>query len=187
MCRADVTGRMLRLHLERPVAECGLSLILDGVRFGLSWKSDDNFVEARSMAMRAGPTDLEAVGWRWLGSRFGCWGQSIKMVGHRIAAYEVLAFSRLTVVTLLVVRGLWRGELKAMWRNGPGVRWCARFSSGQQYLRGHRTAALTLSLFYIWFHVADGDYAACCCVLKGTIGVAPGLRDCGGFVGSWWL
>ena len=67
--------------------------------------------------MKSTPTDLEAVGLALAGFTFWVLADtSIKMVGSsKLPAYEVLAFLGLSIAVLLILRGLWRGDVKAVW------------------------------------------------------------------------
>ena len=67
--------------------------------------------------MASSPTDLEAVGLALAG--FTCWvlaDTSVKIAGNsNLPAYEILAFLGLSITAVLVVRGLFRREVKAVW------------------------------------------------------------------------
>jgi drug/metabolite transporter (DMT)-like permease len=71
--------------------------------------------------MASSVSDIEAVGFAVAG--FTCWvlaDTSIKMVGaSNLPAYEVLAFLGLFIMLLLLLRGLWRREVKAVWPRCP--------------------------------------------------------------------
>jgi len=64
---------------------------------------------------------LEAVGLAVAGFTFWVLADtSIKLVaGYKLPAYEVLAFLGLCVVGILVIRGFWRRDLKAVWPKRP--------------------------------------------------------------------
>lgn len=102
--------------------------------------------------MASSISDLEAVGFAVTG--FTCWvltDTSIKMVGaSKLPAYEVLAFLGLFIVALLLLRGLWRHEVKAVWPKRPKrqlVRSCLDLANNICVVIALRH--LPLTLFYI--------------------------------------
>ena len=137
--------------------------------------------------MRAGPTDLEAVGLALAGFTFWVLADtSIKMVGaSNLPAYEVLAFLGLTVVTLLVVRGLWRGELKAMWPKRPRRQVVRSFLDvGNNICVVIALRHLTLSLFYILVFMSPMVITLLAAVfLKERLEWRRGFAIVAGFVG----
>ncbi len=103
-------------------------------------------------AMKSAPSNLEAVGLALAGFTFWVLADtSIKMVGSsRLPAYEVLAFLGLSVMALLILRGLWRGDAKAVWPKRPKrqlVRSCLDLGNNICVVVALRH--LPLSLFYI--------------------------------------
>ena len=97
-------------------------------------------------------SDLEAVGLAVAGFTFWVLADtSIKMVGrYSLPAYEVLAFLGLCIVGILIVRGLWRRDLKAVWPKKPKrqlVRSCLDLANNFGVVIALRHMPLTL--FYI--------------------------------------
>jgi drug/metabolite transporter (DMT)-like permease len=97
-------------------------------------------------------SDLEAVGFALAGFTFWVLADtSIKMVGHsNLPAYEVLAFLGLFIVALLLVRGAWRHDVKAIWpkrRRRQLVRSCLDLANNFCVVIALRH--LPLTLFYI--------------------------------------
>lgn len=102
--------------------------------------------------MKSTPTHLESVGLALAGFTFWVFADtSIKMVGSsNLPAYEVLAFLGLSIVALLIVRGLWRHDLKALWPRRPKrqlLRSCLDLGNNLCVVVALRH--LPLSLFYI--------------------------------------
>ncbi len=102
--------------------------------------------------MASSPTDLEAVGLAVAG--FTCWvlaDTSIKMAGASILpAYEILAFLGVAIAAVLLVRGLFRREVKAVWPRNPRrqlVRSCLDLANNICVIIALRH--LPLTLFYI--------------------------------------
>jgi drug/metabolite transporter (DMT)-like permease len=100
----------------------------------------------------ASVSDLEAVGFAVAGFTFWVLADtSIKMVGrYSLPAYEVLAFLGLGIVGILTVRGLWRGDVKAVWPKRPKrqvVRSCLDLANNFGVVIALRHVPLTL--FYI--------------------------------------
>lgn len=102
--------------------------------------------------MKNTPTDLEAVGLALAGFTFWVFADTtIKMVGSsRLPAYEVLAFLGLSITALLAIRGVWLGQVKALWPKRPKrqlVRSCLDLGNNICVVVALRH--LPLSLFYI--------------------------------------
>ncbi len=97
-------------------------------------------------------SDLEAVGFALAGFTFWVLADtSIKMVGSsNLPAYEVLAFLGLCIVTLLLLRGAARHDIKAVWPKRPGrqvLRSCLDLTNNFCVVVALRHIPLTL--FYI--------------------------------------
>jgi drug/metabolite transporter (DMT)-like permease len=97
-------------------------------------------------------SDIEAVGLAVAGFTFWVLADtSIKMVGrYRLPAYEVLAFLGLCIVGILIFRGLWRRDVKALWPKRPKrqvVRSCLDLANNFGVVIALRHVPLTL--FYI--------------------------------------
>jgi len=102
--------------------------------------------------MASSPTDLEAVGLALAG--FTCWvlaDTSIKMAGtSNLPAYEILAFLGLSIGLVLLLRGLVRREVKAVWPQNPKrqlLRSCLDLANNFCVILALRH--LPLTLFYI--------------------------------------
>lgn len=107
--------------------------------------------------MASSLSDLEAVGFAVAGFTFWVLADtSIKVIGSStLPAYEVLAFLGLIIVALLILRGLWRGEVKAVWPKRPNrqlVRSCLDLANNICVIVALRH--LPLTLFYILIFVS---------------------------------
>ncbi len=103
-------------------------------------------------AVSSSVSDLDAVGLAVAGFTFWVLADtSIKIVGsYRLPSYEVLAFLGLCIVGILVVRGLWRRDVKALWPKRPRrqlVRSCLDLANNFGVVIALRHVPLTL--FYI--------------------------------------
>jgi drug/metabolite transporter (DMT)-like permease len=97
-------------------------------------------------------SDLEAVGLALAGFTFWVLADtSIKIVGsYNLPAYEVLAFLGLCIVGVLLLRGLWRRDVQAVWPKRPKrqlVRSCLDLANNFGVVIALRHVPLTL--FYI--------------------------------------
>ena len=100
----------------------------------------------------ASPTDLEAIGLALAGFTFWVLADSsIKLVGKsKLPAYEILAFLGLFIALLVLLRGLWRRDVRAVWPLRPRrqlLRSCLDLANNFCVVIALRH--LTLSLFYI--------------------------------------
>jgi drug/metabolite transporter (DMT)-like permease len=102
--------------------------------------------------MASSVSDLEAAGFALAGFTFWVLADSsIKMVGgYNLPAYEVLAFLGLCIVTILIIRGLWRRDVQAVWprrQTRQFVRSCLDLANNFCVVVALRHVPLTL--FYI--------------------------------------
>lgn len=102
--------------------------------------------------MASSVSDREAVGFALAGFTFWVLADtSIKVVGvYNLPTYEVLAFLGVCVVAILVIRGLWRRDVQAVWPRRPKrqfVRSCLDLVNNFCVVVALRHVPLTL--FYI--------------------------------------
>lgn len=138
-------------------------------------------------AMSSSVSDLEAVGLAIAGFTFWVLADtSIKIVGsYKLPAYEVLAFLGLCVVCILIVRGLWRRDVQAVWPKRPRrqlVRSCLDLINNLGVVLALRHVPLTM--FYILVFLSPMVITLLAALFLGErLEWRKGLAIVAGFVG----
>ncbi len=154
--------------------------------------------------MASPPTDLEAVGLAVAG--FTCWvlaDTSIKLAGaSNLPAYEILAFLGASIAAVLVVRGLFRREVKSVWPQSPRrqlVRSCLDLANNICVIIALRHMPLTL--FYILVFLSPMvitllaaiflgerlEWQKSAAIVAGFLGVVVAVHPFGGAQQGDWI
>lgn len=137
--------------------------------------------------MNSGVSQFEAVGLALAGYTFWVLADtSLKIVGASILpAYEIIAFVGLAVVGLLLVHGLWRNDIRALWPKHPTrqlLRSCLDLANNLCVVVALRH--LPLAVFYILIFLAPSVTTLLAAFfLKEPLEWRKGLAILTGFLG----